>query len=143
MIAQWLVLMMAGALTASAMAQGTVKEGDGTWVPFFMEQNGMKFDDETIKKLDLTLILNGDKYEVKSGKDVIEQGTAIVDKAKTPNTVDIKAIDGPHKDKTIPGLIELKGDVLTVCYNLEGNERPKEFATKAGSRLLVVRYKKK
>ena len=36
----------------------------------------------------------------------------------------------------------MKDDTLKVCYNLEGEKRPKEFKTTAGSKFYMVTYKR-
>ena len=59
-----------------------------------------------------------------------------------PTGVDIKGTKGPNEGKTIPAFYELKDDVLKVCYNPEGEKRPKDFKTMAGSRFYMVTYKK-
>jgi uncharacterized protein (TIGR03067 family) len=56
-----------------------------------------------------------------------------VDVAKKPKTIDITFTEGPEKGKTIVGIYELEGDTYKVCINVNGKERPKEFAAKAGS----------
>ena len=75
------------------------------------------------------------------GKQV-DEGTVKLDLESDPTGMDIKGTTGPNEGKTIPAIYELKDDVLKVCYNLEGEKRPKEFKTTAGSKFYMVTYKK-
>lgn len=55
--------------------------------------------------------------------------------------MDIKGVKGPNKGKTFLAIFERKGETLKVCYDLEGKQRPSEFATKEGTLLFLVTYK--
>jgi uncharacterized protein (TIGR03067 family) len=138
-----MLLLVVALISATAVAQEADKQREVTWVAVAMEQNGMTLDEATVKKIGLTLILKGENYTVKAGDKVVDEGTSTIDTTKTPNTLAIKPALGPNKGKTLPAIVETKGDRMKVCYNLEGNDRPTEFATKAGSGFMLIHYKKK
>jgi uncharacterized protein (TIGR03067 family) len=57
----------------------------------------------------------------------------------SPKAIDLTAVNGPRKGKTVRGLYQLEGDVLRLCLAMEGNERPSEFPTRpAEPRLEIV-----
>jgi uncharacterized protein (TIGR03067 family) len=114
-------------------------EMNGTWVPTAAELDGEKLPKnvyETIK-----LVIKDEKYTVTVGKQV-DEGTVKLDLESDPTGMEIKGTKGPNDGKTIPAIYELKDDKLKVCYNLEGDKRPKEFKTTAGSKYYLITYKR-
>src|SRR5262249_21268313 len=61
---------------------------------------------------------------------------------KSPPTVDIIVRKGEHEDNTMLGIYELKGDALKMCFDPEGETRPKKFETKKDTAVFVVSYKR-
>jgi len=45
---------------------------------------------------------------------------------------------GIQKDALIPGIYELKKDELKICARVFGNDRPTEFASPAGSSVVLL-----
>jgi uncharacterized protein (TIGR03067 family) len=115
---------------------------DGTWAVIGMEQNGMKMPDDAVGKLNTKLTLKGDDYVVTMADKVIDKGTSVVDTKKRPNTVDINSDLGPNKGKTILAIVEIDGDSMKACYDLKDKTRPTEFATKEGTGLVLILYKR-
>ncbi len=111
----------------------------GTWLPSSAELAGKKLPDEVVKTI--KLVLEDDKYTVTVGKG-IDRGTCKLDPKAKPRTLDITGTEGPNKGKKILAIYERTGDTLRVCYDLSGKGRPTEFATKAGSQLFLVSYKR-
>jgi uncharacterized protein (TIGR03067 family) len=67
-----------------------------------------------------------------------------LDPTKKPKALDMTALDGELKDKTNPAIYELEGDVLKLCLSNElgENKRPAELASKEGSKLLLMTFKR-
>jgi hypothetical protein len=42
----------------------------------------------------------------------------------------------------VPGIYDLEGDTLKLCFARPVQERPKEFTTKSGTAFLVCVYKR-
>jgi uncharacterized protein (TIGR03067 family) len=114
-------------------------EMNGTWIPSEAELDGEKLPEKVIKSI--KLVIKEEKYTVNVGEQV-DEGTVTLDLESDPTGMEIKGTKGPNEGKTIPAIYELKDDVLKVCYNLEGKDRPKEFKTTAGSKFYMVTYKK-
>jgi uncharacterized protein (TIGR03067 family) len=112
---------------------------EGTWLPSSAELAGKPFPEEVRKTI--KLVIKGDKYTVTVGK-AVDQGTAKLNPSAKPKALDITGTDGPNKDKTFKAIYELDGDTLRICYDLSGKGRPTEFATKEGTHLFLVTYKR-
>ena len=112
---------------------------DGTWVPEKAELAGKALPEEAWKSIQL--VIEGDKYTVTVGKQV-DKGTTKRNETAKPKEMDITGTDGPNKGKTFLAIYELTGDMLKVCYDLGGKERPKEFKTKEGTQTFLVVYKR-
>jgi uncharacterized protein (TIGR03067 family) len=64
-------------------------------------------------------------------------GTIRVDETKSPKTLDLLFTTGPQKGTINPGIYKLRGDTWTMCLAMRGKTRPKTFATKANTGLVV------
>lgn len=115
------------------------KEMKGTWIPVEGMVEGQKLPENHLATT--KLILNDGKYNVVVGEEK-EDGTYKVDSSKKPVTVDITPVTGPNKGKMIPAIIELSGDTMKVCYNLMGQDRPKDFNSTATNKFVVMTYKR-
>jgi uncharacterized protein (TIGR03067 family) len=65
-----------------------------------------------------------------------EEGTYKIDAKKNPAEIDLTP---PEKEKgpTILGIYKFEKDKLIICLTMAG-ERPKEFASPAGSQLMLI-----
>jgi len=115
-----------------------LKKFQGVWAIESMESGGKKIPLEAVK--DVTLTFEGDNYTVKNGKDVIQVGTQKLDASKSPKTLDGTVIEGFGKGAVTPGIYEIDGDTLKVCYDEEGKKRPTEFKTADGSKTTLAVY---
>jgi uncharacterized protein (TIGR03067 family) len=67
-----------------------------------------------------------------------------LDPSKKLKAIDLTALDGDCKDKTNPAIYQLEDDKLILCmFNDPGNtKRPTELASKEGSKLLLMTFKR-
>jgi uncharacterized protein (TIGR03067 family) len=110
----------------------------GTWQLVEGELGGKKFPPEVAK---------GIRLELSPGKYVVtaeskDEGTVKYIPNTSPAAMEITGTDGPNKGKTFSAIYELKGDTLTVCYDLSGKARPTEFKSKTGTLLFLATYKR-
>ena len=84
----------------------------------------------------------GDKHTVKKGDEVIQVGTQILDPSKSPKTIDVTMLEGPHKGTVILGIYEIDADTLKVCFDPEGKTRPTAFNSPTGSKNFVNVHKR-
>ena len=61
---------------------------------------------------------------------------------KNPKWIDILEAPEGEKSQRIPGIYELAGDSLTICYHPKGKDRPAKFQNEAGSGLSLLTYKR-
>jgi uncharacterized protein (TIGR03067 family) len=117
-----------------------LKKLQGTWATVSIEAAGEKVTDkDKIKTWKLTT--KGDKYTLKVGDEMV-QGTIEINPTKKPKTIDVKPDSGSNKGKTLLGIYELKGDNLKICLAPPGKDRPREFASEAGTAHQLVVYKR-
>jgi uncharacterized protein (TIGR03067 family) len=112
----------------------------GTWTCVSMERNGKPIPPESYK--DGKLIMEGDTFTYKKGDEVVTQGTRKLDPTQSPKAVDDTHTLGPFKGKTYLGIYKLEGDTFTTCNGSAGRLRPIDFATRRGTNLLLVVYKR-
>jgi uncharacterized protein (TIGR03067 family) len=117
------------------------KEGkmlEGTWQLVEGEVGGRKFPPQVAQGIKLTL--SPGKYVVMAESK--DEGTVKYFPDASPKGMEITGTAGPNKGKTFPAIYELKGDTLTVCYDLSGKARPTEFKSKPNTLLFLATYKR-
>jgi uncharacterized protein (TIGR03067 family) len=106
----------------------------GTWTVVSVERDGKpRADFDKFK---------GEKWTITADhlKAVGPQGGGEfpykVDLTQKPNTIDLTV---PFVRGPVLGIFEVKGDTLTLCF---GEARPKEFSSKDGAELIVLKRAK-
>lgn len=123
----------AGQKTKPATAPGL----DGTWIVTAI--NG---EEAQAGSPELTLTINGDKYQQALGGEVNERGTIKVDATKKPMTIDLAISEGPDAGKTQLGIVEVTGDTIRLNLDTPGaGQRPADFTAKGGFILIVGKKK--
>ena len=59
-----------------------------------------------------------------------------------PKGMDIIGIEGPNQGKTFPAIYEFSGNILMICYDLEGKKKPDAFKSTLGSQTFLAIYKR-
>ena len=137
-----LVCVCAGLIARGDEATNAKEDGkkmQGSWKPVTAELGGKAFPDEILKTM--KLVLMDGKYTVTVGEQT-DEGKVKLDPAKKPRALDIVGTKGPNQGKTIPAIYELTDTTLRICYDLSGKARPKEFKTKADTKLFLVEYQR-
>ncbi len=88
-----------------------------------------------------TLQLTDGKYRVRFGGEVVDRGTFDVGGVIERPTIVLRGTSGPNAGRTIPGLFQIRGDRLRICYGLNGIA-PTEFATAAGDERYLATYRR-
>src|SRR3954471_22041919 len=119
------VLLALGLVAAAEVSKEAVQ---GTWRCVSSEMNGEKQPEDDVKQY--TLVFSGDKLTVNKGGDLVMKGTVKLDPAEKPAHLDLTLEENPGNPsdvgKTLPGLVELKGDEMKWCFTLpDRSERPK------------------
>jgi len=124
-----------------AMLDAGRLEMAGTWQAVSYALNGEKAPEEDMKKIKLIIDADGKAKALREGKVFIASTTKI-DPTITPMTVDVVYTEGELKDKTSLGIYKIEGDLLTICRAAQDKARPTEFASKPGSGLTLMTYKR-
>jgi uncharacterized protein (TIGR03067 family) len=97
-----------------------------------------------------TAVMNGTTFTFKNGKLTMSigveehQASYKLDASKKPAEIDIVPVEGSERGKTIKGIFSVTGEELKLCIpNAEDGARPKEFVSKAGTRVGLVTLKRK
>jgi RNA polymerase sigma factor (sigma-70 family) len=160
MLLSKLKVVAAVALTLTVVATGTVvwvrqapadeppaaakgeapKDGEkivGTWAYASVEVGGRKVPEEDLKEARMVFDAEGKFTANPKGHEMA--GTYELDPTKKPREITTKNGEG----RTHLGIYKLDGDSLTICMSEEaGAERPTEFATKEGSKVVLVVLKR-
>ena len=72
------------------------------------------------------------------------KGTYKLDPSKKPKTIDISfpPAFGEKMGQTLLGIYEIDGDALKICYSPDGGQRPAEFQSKSGSKVILATFKR-
>ena len=112
----------------------------GSWVPVAAVTGGIERSEQEIKDKNFVMVFTGDKVTIPA-KDVTKQEvTYKLDPSQKPKHIDFLM----PEDKLAKGIYLLEGDTLTVCVSeKENDERPKEFESKQGSNVVLMKLKRK
>jgi uncharacterized protein (TIGR03067 family) len=140
------LILVLGSVAPSAARDpaidGEMKKLQGTWVRLYVVVDGKKtVDGKKGPGEQVTLTIKGGTY---GGEKFT------VNPTKSPKHIDIANADGKGGTTTLPGIYELKGGVLKLCFPFpfEGKtdglgKRPAGFAVKAGSNDVLEVYEMK
>ena len=88
--------------------------------------------------LRVVLELTSVTYAVSFAGQVADRGTYVI----SGETLTLTGIEGPNQGRTIPCLLQQRGDLLRVCYGLDGTP-PNEFRTRPGVQHYLATYRRK
>src|SRR5262249_18555987 len=142
-----LLVLVAGLMLAADAKKDDAKKDkealQGTWRPVSSEAEGKDQTEEAKKH---TLTFEGDNFTVKEGDEVRIKGTFKIDPTMKPKTIDMTVTEGRRdedKGKELHGIYEMDKESLKWCTSEPGGkDRPKEFATKEGTKGMLVTFKK-
>jgi uncharacterized protein (TIGR03067 family) len=112
----------------------------GTWTFESSVTGGEELPADHLKLF--VVIFEGDKHTVKKGDEVIQVGTQKLDPSRSPKTIDVTMVEGPHKGTVMLGIYEIDAHTLKVCFDPEGKTRPTEFKSPPGSKNFVNVHKR-
>ncbi|MCX6934148.1 MAG: TIGR03067 domain-containing protein, partial [Verrucomicrobia bacterium] len=58
------------------------------------------------------------------------------------STLTLRGTEGPNAGRSIPAIYQVRGDLLRICYGLDGTA-PTAFVSPPGSQLYLVTYRRK
>jgi uncharacterized protein (TIGR03067 family) len=112
---------------------------EGAWMPIAANVAGKSL---LMRELRVKyLVLDAGGYSIiDQANHVVDSGEYNVDDAALPQTMDIVGREGPNAGRTMLAIYELDSDRLTVCYDLDGKERPPDMQPREDQVLLNITY---
>ncbi len=107
---------------------------DGVWIPIKEEMSGATFTPGYFAKQKLTMADSNYTYLA----DKLDKGICVYNNGK----MDIYGKEGPNTGKHFKAIYKQEKDLLTICYNLTGEDYPDSLATQGKPRFFLVTYKK-
>ena len=71
---------------------------------------------------------------------VVDRGEVHLDIATSPCSMDIVGLEGPNAGRTLRAIYEISNDLLSICYDMEGADRPGSMQPEADQILLLITY---
>jgi uncharacterized protein (TIGR03067 family) len=91
-----------------------------------------------------TVVFEGDKYKIKAGDKVVEEGTFTVDGSKSPKQIEVAATEGMDKGKKWHGIYEIEGETMKAVVGPTDKDRPTKYDNPTeGVRSFVLKREKK
>jgi uncharacterized protein (TIGR03067 family) len=114
---------------------------EGAWIPVAASISGKEL---LVAELRVKyLVFDGRDYSIiDRSNQVVDRGEYLVNDSITPRTIDIVGRDGPNAGRSMLAIFELKGDQLTVCYDLDGSKRPQNMHVDEDELLLSITYER-
>lgn len=112
----------------------------GEWGCTQMIRDGVKMPEDVAESRFRDV--KDDTVAVSVYEKVVQTGKFKLNPSVTPRQIDVTILDGPAKDKVIPGIYEFKGDELFIIAAQPGKDRPATFECKEGSGLTLSVWKK-
>jgi len=123
------------------MSMGTWHGLEGAWIPVAANVSGQEL---LVGELRVKyLVLDGHDYSIiDRTNQIVDRGEYLVDESATPRAIDIVGRDGPNAGRSMLAIFELRGDRLTVCYDLDRADRPNGMEPERDQLLLSITYER-
>jgi uncharacterized protein (TIGR03067 family) len=121
------------------MDEGAQRGLEGAWVPIDASVAGNQLPVDDLRVRYFVLEAGGYRIIDRSNR-VVDDGRYLIDPAPAPPAMDIVGLGGLSAGRTLHAIYELQGDELTVCYDLQGGERPAGMRPRNDQLLLRITY---
>lgn len=114
---------------------------EGSWLPVaaYVSDREVPIGELRVARLDL----RAGRYEIRDASgEVVDSGDYSVDADVLPRVMDMVGVAGPYAGRKLEAIIELDGDTLTVCYDLDGLARPESMEPDEDQLLLRISYER-
>ena len=122
-------------------ARDDLKKLQGTWECVAMEREGDEIPSRDFKGS--TAVYEDDRVTLYRDGEFFRRGIVTLDPSKSPKRINTWDLGGPYADDTVPGIYEVEGDTLRICFSRPKVARPAEFTTKKEPGFLYCVYKRK
>jgi uncharacterized protein (TIGR03067 family) len=115
---------------------------DGEWKATAYVEDGEKAD--RLDKTPIKWAFKGDRVTIIASDQQEFRIKGTFKTAKSGKNIDL-SFEGPsgdEKETKAPGIYELKGDQLKICYDPAGKKRPEKFDAPAKSKFVFIIFKR-
>jgi uncharacterized protein (TIGR03067 family) len=109
---------------------GAVSVLEGEWTMVAGVFNGAVMAENMVKWC--RRITRGNVTSVVAGPQLMLKARFTLDDSTKPHAIDYINLEGANAGKPQAGIVELNGEILSVCMSAPGNPRPREFVSKSG-----------
>ena len=138
------LLLLTGVVQADD-AKRDLEKLQGTWEIVKVVNSGRAAPAEEVKGGQV--VFKGDEMTLKEGADDKNPWKFRVKlyPSQNPKALDATALNQEHKGPVSTAIYRLEGDTLTICSSNDPdkNERPKEFESKEGSKVILLTLKRR
>ena len=92
-----------------------------------------------------TLEISATHYSVRFGEEIADRGHVVAADATAAEAhpiLTLRGLEGPNTGRVISAIYQAKGDLLRICYGLDGTT-PDAFVTRADTPRYLVVYRRK
>ena len=116
----------------------STKRLEGAWLPVAAYVAG-----EVLPVTELRiarLLIKDAGYQILDNQQhVVDRGELRLDAASAA-ALDLVGLEGPNAGRTLLAIYELSNDLLSICYDMEGAERPRSMQPEEDQILLLITY---
>ncbi|MCF7689231.1 MAG: TIGR03067 domain-containing protein [Cephaloticoccus sp.] len=123
------------------MSEPTHSNLHGCWQVLKAELGGQSMPADAAAQVELEFAPTG--YTVRFGGEATDEGIYTVNITRDCWEIVLTGKLGVNAGRTIPGILQLKGDRMRVCYALEGNTPPPSFSAPEGTLFYLASYRRK
>jgi RNA polymerase sigma factor (sigma-70 family) len=117
-----------------------LKTIQGSWKVLHCAYSGHEFKEKDFRNSEI--IIRDDQLEDSENSKIIERMRVKLDPRQSPCAIDMTYVESEElKGKTVLGIYELKGNILTLCFrDIDSTikDRPKEFKSEGFSYLMIL-----
>lgn len=112
----------------------------GTWQLEGWEEGGKPLAEADLKKRGV--FFGANLFLVRRDGKLFQAGTIQLDPGKSPATANLSVREGAGKGDVMLGIYSLEGDMLKLCFDPTGQNRPESFKPDAKSGVTLLTLKK-
>jgi uncharacterized protein (TIGR03067 family) len=112
----------------------------GNWTTVSGQEDGKALPAEKVKGS--RVVIAKDHMTVHEENNQKRVLTYKLNAGATPRQIDMTTTEGSDKGKTSLGIYSLQGETLKICFAQPGQDRPKDFTTKEGSKSMMFVLKR-
>ncbi len=145
-VSRHIVISLAVGLASLGMALAAdpnpqFKDLQGSWQLESLEQAGEKMDGKWYAGR--VLFIGGRSAFLRQGGAILQVAMINLNAAGDKKFINLSVLQGEDNGKVQLGIYRVKGDVLTICYDGDGIDRPSDFKTASGTKQVLAVYKKR